>query len=66
MTGGVGDGVPDGADLQGDEVVKLVAPVGGGGQAEPAAGRDLLCRVLEDRGWDVMALVHGDQAIPGR
>jgi molybdopterin converting factor small subunit len=27
----VGDGVPDRANLQGDQVVKLVPPVGGGG-----------------------------------
>jgi len=34
--------VPDRANLQGDQVVKLVTPVGGGGQAEPAPTRDLL------------------------
>jgi hypothetical protein len=59
--GWVGDGVPDAADLQGDEVVELVAPVGGCGQAEPSAGRDLLDRVLECCRRDVVALVRDDQ-----
>jgi hypothetical protein len=49
--------VPDWANLQGDQVVKLVASVGGGRQAEPAPGRDLLDRVLERRRRDVVAFV---------
>ena len=65
VAGGIGDGVPDGADLQSDQVIKLVAPVGGGGQAEPAAGGDLLDRVLERCRRDVVAFVGDDQAIPG-
>jgi hypothetical protein len=32
--------MPDRANLQGDQVVKLVAPVGGGRQAEPAPVRE--------------------------
>jgi hypothetical protein len=58
-----GDGVPDRADLEVGQVVELVAPVGGGGQAEPAAGGDLLDRVLERRRRDMMAFVGDDQAI---
>jgi hypothetical protein len=49
--------VPDRAELEGDEVIELVAAVGGGGQAEPSAGWDLPDRVLERCGWDVVAFV---------
>ena len=40
--------------------------VGGGGQAEPAPGWDLLDRVLERRRWDVVAFVGDYQPVPGR
>ena len=60
---GRGDGVPDGADLQGDQVVELVTAVRGGGQAEPATRRDLLHRLLERHGRDVVALVDDDQPV---
>jgi hypothetical protein len=42
---GVRDRLPDRANLQGDQVVKLVPLVWSGSQAEPAPGRDLLDRV---------------------
>jgi hypothetical protein len=51
--------------LHGDQVVKLVAAVRGGGQPEPALCRDLLDRVLERGGRDVMAFVGDDKAVPG-
>src|SRR5206468_6000528 len=59
------DGVPDRSYLQGDQVIELVAAVRGGGQAEPAPCRDLLDRVLERGGRDVMAFVGDDKAVPG-
>ena len=62
---GADDGVPDRAELQRDEVVELVAAVGGGGQAEPAAGGDLADGVLEGGGRDVVALVDDDQPVAG-
>lgn len=55
----------DRAELQGDEVIELVAAVGGGGQPDPAAGGDLLDRVLERGGGYVMAFVDHDQAVAG-
>ena len=39
--------MPDRADVHGDEGVELVAPVRGGGQAEPAPDRDLPDSILE-------------------
>jgi hypothetical protein len=62
---GHGDGVADRADLHGDEVVELVAPVGGGGQAEPPPRSYLPDGVLERGGGDVVALVGDDQPVPG-
>jgi hypothetical protein len=62
---GQGDGVADRADLHGDEVVELVAPVGGGGQAEPPPRSYLPDGVLERGGGDVVALVGDDQPVPG-
>ena len=56
------DGVPDRSHLHGDQVVKLVAAVRGGGQPEPAPCRDLFDRVLERGGRDVMAFVGDDKA----
>ena len=38
-----------GPTLQGDQVIELVTAVGSGGQAEPAASRDLLDGILEGR-----------------
>src|SRR5262245_17515738 len=60
-----GNGMPDRADVHGDEVVELVAPVRGGGQAEPAPCRDLPDGVLEGCGWYVVALVRDDQPVAG-
>ncbi len=60
---GLGDGVADRTQLEGDQVIELVAAVRGGGEPEPAAGRDLLDGVLERRSGDVVALVHDDQPI---
>jgi hypothetical protein len=54
------DGVPNWSHLHGDQVVEPVAAVWGGGQPEPAPGRDLLDRVLERRGRDVVAFVGDD------
>lgn len=53
------------AELQGNEVVKLVASVGSGGKTEPAAGRDLADGVLERRGGNVVALIDHDQSVSG-
>jgi hypothetical protein len=53
--------VPDWSQLHGDQVVELVAAVRSGGQPEPAPGRDLLDRVPERGGRDVMAFVGDDQ-----
>jgi len=60
-----GDRVPDRADLQSDQVVESVTPVGSGGQPEPATGRDLFDRMLERRGGHVVAFVRDHQPIPG-
>ena len=57
--------MPDRTDLHGDEVVELVAPVRGGGQAKPAPDRDLLDGVLEGGRWHVVALSGDDQAVSG-
>ena len=57
--------VADRADLHADEVVELVAPVGGGGQPEPPPGGDLPDGVLERGGRDVVALIGDDQPVPG-
>jgi hypothetical protein len=57
--------MPDRADVHGDEVIELVAPVRGGGQAEPAPDRDLPDGILEGRGWHVVALVCDDQPVSG-
>jgi len=62
---GSADGVAGGAELQADQVVELVASVGGGGQTEPAAGRDLADGVLERRGGYVVAFIDHDQPVPG-
>jgi hypothetical protein len=62
-SGGSGDGVPDRAEVQGDQVVELVPAVRSGGQPEPAPRRDLLDRVLERRGRDVVALIGDDQPV---
>src|SRR5215510_3881803 len=59
------DGVPDRPHLHSDQVVELVAAVRGGGEPEPAPCRDLLDRVLERGGRDVVAFVGDDQAVPG-
>jgi hypothetical protein len=56
--------MPDRSDVHGDEVVKLVAPVWGSGQSEPAPYRDLPDGVLEGSGWHVVALVGDDQPVP--
>jgi hypothetical protein len=57
--------VADRAELQGDEVIALVAAVGGGGQPDPPAGGDLPDRVLERGGGYVVAFVDHDQAVAG-
>ena len=62
---GDGDGVADWADLHADEVVELVAPVGGGGQPEPPPGGDLPDSVFERGGGDVVALIGHNQPVPG-
>ncbi len=62
---GCGDGVSGRADVQADEVVELVASVGGGGKAEPAAGGDLFDGVGERGGRDVVAFVGDDEAVAG-
>ncbi len=51
--------------LHGDQVVELVAAARSGSQPEPAPCRDLLDRVLERGGRDVMAFVGDDKAVPG-
>jgi hypothetical protein len=57
--------VADRADLHGDEVVELVAAVGGGGQAKPPACADLPDGVLGRGGRDMVALIGDDQPVPG-
>lgn len=61
--GGLGDGVPDRAQLEGDQVVELVTAVRGRGQPKPAARRDLFNSVLKRRGGYVVALVHDHQPV---
>src|SRR4051794_6694378 len=61
--GRLDEGVADRAQLEGDEVVELVASVRGRGQTEPAASRDLLYGVLEGGGGHVVALVDNHQAV---
>jgi hypothetical protein len=56
-------GVADGAKVQADEVVEFVAPVGGGGQAQPAAGGDLFDGVGEGGRRHVVAFVGDDEAV---
>ena len=56
---------PAGTDLHGDEVVELVSPVRGGGQAKPAPDRDLLDGVREGGNWHVVALVGDYQPVSG-
>lgn len=56
-------GVPDRAQLQGDQIVELIAPVGGRGQPQPPPSRHLPHRVLERSSRNVMALVHYDEAV---
>ena len=46
-----GDSMPDWADLHCNEVIQLVPPVRGGGQAEPAPRWELLYGILEGGGW---------------
>ena len=43
--------------MHGDEVVEFVAPIRGGGQAEPTPDRDLPDGMFEGGGRDVVALV---------
>ena len=62
---GLGHGVLDRTELQGDEVVELVPPIGGGGQPDPPTGRDLPDRMLERGGWHMVAFVDHHQAVPG-
>ena len=57
--------MPAGTDLHGDEVVELVSPVRGGGQAKPAPDRDLLDGVREGGSWHVVALVGDYQPVSG-
>ena len=59
------DGVPDRAELQGNQVVEAVTTVRGGGQSEPTASRDLLDDVLEGCRRDVVALVDHDEPVSG-
>src|SRR6266516_1174903 len=60
------DGVPGGSNLEGYEVVQLVAPVGGGSQAEPPPDRDLPDGMLERGCWHVVAFVGDYQPVPTR
>jgi hypothetical protein len=57
--------MPDRADLHGDQVIELVAPVWGGGQAEPAVCWDLFDRVLKGRRGNVMTLIGDYQPVSG-
>jgi hypothetical protein len=57
--------MPDGTDLHGDEVVELVARVGGGGQAKPAPDRDLFDGERAGGSWHVVALVGDYQPVSG-
>jgi len=56
-------GVANGAHLQMNQVIELIAPVWGGGQSEPASRRDLFNGVLERGSRDVVAFVDNDGSI---
>ena len=60
---GVRDGVAGRPDLEGDQVVELVAPVGGGCQPQPAPSWDLLDGVLERCCRDMVTFVGDHQPI---
>lgn len=62
---GGGHGMSYRSQLQSDQVVELVAPVGGRGEPEPAAGRDLFDGVCEPGRGNVVAFVDDDEAVIG-
>jgi hypothetical protein len=60
---GVSEGVADRAELEADQVVEAVAPVGRGGEPDPAARRDGADGGLERGCRDVVALIDDDLAV---
>ena len=62
----LGHGVTDRAQLQCDQVIELVAAVGGRSQAQPAARRDLLHRMLERGRWDMVTFIDYHQPVAAR
>lgn len=60
---GVLEGVPDGAELESDQVIQAVAAVGRGGEPEPGAGGNGAYYGLEGGRWDVVAPIDDDQAV---
>ena len=53
------------AAVHGDDGLEPVAPVGGGGEPDPATCRDLFDARLEGDGGDVVALVDDHQPVAG-
>ena len=51
--------------MHGHHRLEAVAPVGGGGQAEPPRRRDLAHGTFKHGGWDVVALVDDDEPVAG-
>ena len=54
-----------GATVHGNDGLEPIAPVGGGGEPDPAACRDLFDARLEGDGGDVVALVDDRQPVAG-
>ena len=59
-------GLADWAQLESDEVVKLVTTVWSRRQTEPATSRNLTHGVLERGRWNMVAFVDDDEPIPRR
>lgn len=60
---GVSEGVEDGAELEADQVVEAVAPIGSGGESEPVARGDRADGGLKRGRRDVVALIDDDLAV---
>ena len=58
-------GLADWAQLETDEVIELVTTVRGGGQSEPAAGRNLTHGMLERGGRHMVAFIDNNKSVAG-
>ena len=54
-----------GTAVHGHQRLEAVAPVGGGGEPDPTAHRDLADCLFEGDGGDVVALIHDHQPVAG-